>query len=287
MGRAAHWPDIWLVVLGSIILLAWWLLARDSGGSMVSPFCSSDTLWAAPLSVRLDLALMLVSPAQLASGSAVMIAAMMPPLIIAPLRHVRDRSFARQRARATILFTAGYGVVWMIVVVVLQLIAVAARWAAPAPLLCFGLAVATAILWQVSPTKQWCLNRCHRRPHLAPFGAAADRDAFDFGLTNGASCAGSCWALMLLTLLISQGQILGMIAVTLFVFAERLESPARLKWRWRGPGRALRIAVAQVRMRLTTARATEDVVTPVDDSYLVATMAHRDIMRMVTASSPL
>jgi predicted metal-binding membrane protein len=272
MGRAAHWPDIWLVVLGSIILLAWWLLARDSGGSMVSPFCSSDTLWAAPLSVRLDLALMLVSPAQLASGSALMIAAMMLPLIIAPLRHVRDRSFARQRARATILFTAGYGVVWMIVAVVLQLIAIAARWAIPAPLLCFGPAVATSILWQVSPTKQLCLNRCHRRPHLAAFGAAADRDAFDFGLTNGASCAGSCWALMLLTLLISQGQILGMIAVTLFVFAERLESPARLKWRWRGPGRALRIAVAQVRMRLTTARATEDVVTPVDDSVFGRTL---------------
>jgi predicted metal-binding membrane protein len=251
MGRTAPWPDLWLIVLGSIILFAWWLLARDSGGSMASAFCSSDTLWALPLSVRLNLALMLVSPAQLASGSALMIAAMMLPLIIAPLRHVRDRSFARQRARATILFAAGYGVVWIIAAIVLQLIVVAARWAAPAPLLCFGLAVATAILWQVSPAKQWCLNRCHRRPHLAAFGAAADRDAFDFGLSNGAWCAGSCWALMLLALLIGQGQILGMIAITLFVFAERLESPARPKWRWRGPGRALRIAVAQARMRLT------------------------------------
>jgi predicted metal-binding membrane protein len=160
----------------------------------------------------------------------------------------------------------------MIAAVVLQLIAFVARWAAPAPLLCFGLALVTAILWQVSPTKQWCLNRCHRRPHLAAFGAAADRDAFDFGLTNGASCAGSCWALMLLTLLIGQGQISGMIAVTLFVFAERLESPARLKWRWRAPSRALRIAVAQARMRLTTARAAEHVVTPVDDSVFGRTL---------------
>jgi len=272
MSRTAHGPDIWLVVLGSIILLAWWLLARNSGDLMMSAFCSSNTLWALPLSVRFDLALMLVSPAQIASGSALMIAAMMLPLIIAPLRHVRDRSFARQRTRATILFAAGYGVVWMIAAVVLQLIAFVARWAAPAPLLCFGLALVTAILWQVSPTKQWCLNRCHRRPHLAAFGAAADRDAFDFGLTNGASCAGSCWALMLLTLLIGQGQISGMIAVTLFVFAERLESPARLKWRWRAPSRALRIAVAQARMRLTTARAAEHVVTPVDDSVFGRTL---------------
>jgi predicted metal-binding membrane protein len=252
MGRAAHWPDIWLVVLGSIILLAWWLLAHDSGGSMVSAFCSSGTLWALPQSVRLNLALMLVSPAQLASGSALMIAAMMLPLTITPLRYVRDRSFARRRPRATILFAAGYVVVWMIASIVLQLIAFAARWAAPAPLLCFGVAVATVTVWQVSPTKQWCLNRCHRRPHLAAFGTAADRDAFGFGLTNGASCAGSCWALMLATLLVDQGRILAMIGVTLFVFAEQLESPAPLKWRWRGPSRALRIIAAQARMRLAS-----------------------------------
>ena len=125
MGRAAHWPDIWLVVLGSIILLAWWSLAHDS--AMVSAFCSPGTLRALPQSVRLNLALLLVSPAQLASGSALMVAAMMLPLTITPLRYVRDRSFARRRARATILFAAGYGVVWMIAVVVLQLIAAAAQ----------------------------------------------------------------------------------------------------------------------------------------------------------------
>src|SRR5262249_6641705 len=214
MGRAAHWPDIWLIVLGSIILFAWWSLAHDS--AIVSAFCSSDTLRALPQSVRLNLALVLLSPAQLASSSVLMIAAMMLPLTITPLRYVRDRSFARRRARATILFAAGYVVVWMIASVVLQLIAFAARWAAFAPPLCLGLAIATAIIWQVSPAKQWCLNRCHRRPHLAAFGTAADRDAFGFGLTNGASCAGSCWALMLATLLVGQGHVLAMLGVTLF-----------------------------------------------------------------------
>jgi len=248
MGRAAHWPDIWLVVLGSIILLAWWSLAHDS--TMVSAFCSPGTLRALPQSVRLNLALLLVSPAQFASGSALMVAAMMLPLTITPLRYVRDRSFARRRARATILFAAGYVVVWMIASVGLQLIAFAAQWAAFAPLPCFALAVATAIIWQVSPAKQWCLNRCHRRPHLAAFGTAADRDALGFGLTNGASCVGSCWALMLATLLVGQGHVLTMIGVTLFVFAEQLEGPVPLKWRWRGPSRALRIIAAQARMRL-------------------------------------
>jgi predicted metal-binding membrane protein len=106
------------------------------------------------------------------------------------------------------------------------------------------------VAWQISPAKQWCLNRCHRKPQLAAFGAAADRDAFGFGLSNGASCIGACWALMLLMLVVDHGHLLVMAGVTLFVLAERLENPAPLAWRWRGPDKALRIIMAQARMRL-------------------------------------
>jgi len=255
MGRAARRPDAWLVVLGSTSLVAWSVLALDGRGLTPPVFCAAGVLRAVPLSVTFDLALLFNSPAQLASGWALMVAAMMSPLIIAPLRHVRDRSFARRRARAMLLFVAGYMAVWMVAGVGLQAVALAARSAAPAPPAWLGLAAATAIVWQISPAKQWCLNRCHRRPHLAAFGAAADRDAFDFGLTNGASCAGACWALMLLTLFAGAGHLLGMIAVTLFVFGERFESPAPLAWRWRGAGKALRIISAQARMRLAPWRS--------------------------------
>jgi predicted metal-binding membrane protein len=254
MGSAARRLDAWLVVLGSTSLVAWSVLALDGSGLTLPAFCSAGTLWGAPLSVSFDLALVFNSPAKLASGWTLMVAAMMAPLVVAPLRHVRDRSFARRRTRAMLLFVAGYMAVWMVVGVGLQAMALAARWAVPDPLVCLGVAAAAAMWWQVSPAKQWCLNRCHRRPHLAAFGAAADRDAFDFGLMNGASCAGACWALMLLTLLAGFGNVLGMIAVTLFVFAERLDSPGPLAWRWRGLGKALRIATAQARMRLAPRR---------------------------------
>jgi predicted metal-binding membrane protein len=250
MRRAARWPDAWLIGLASTSLVAWSMLALDGRGLTLPAFCSAGMLRAVPLSVSFDLALVFNSPAQLAAGWALMLAAMMSPSVIAPLRHVRDRSFAQRRARAMLLFVAGYGAVWMIAGVGLLAAALAVRWAAPAPLLCFGLAAAMATLWQVSPAKQWCLNRCHRQPHLAAFGATADREAFDFGLTNGASCAGACWALMLLTFFAEQAHVLAMILVTLFVFAERLESPAPLQWRWRGAGKALRIISAQARMRL-------------------------------------
>jgi hypothetical protein len=36
----------------------------------------------------------------------------------------------------------------------------------------------------------------------------------------------------------------------LFIAAERLEGPAPLAWRWRGLGKAVRIATAQAQMRL-------------------------------------
>ena len=49
---------------------------------------------------------------------------------------------------------------------------------------------------------------------------------------------------MLPTLLIRQGQLPAMIAVTLFSLAESLEDPAPLAWRWRGGAKALRIIVA-------------------------------------------
>ena len=250
MGPVARRPDAWLVVLGSASLVAWSVLALDRSDLTLPAFCSAGTAWPVPLSVAFNLALVFNSPAKLASGWALMIIAMMSPLVIAPLRHVGARSFARRRARAMVLFVAGYMAMWMIAGVGLQALALAARWAEPAPLVYLAFAAVTATLWQVSPAKQWCLNRCHSRPHLTAFGAAADRDAFDFGLTNGAACAGACWALMLLPLLVGHGHVLGMIAVTLFVFAERLERPAPLAWRWRGPGKALRIAAAQARILL-------------------------------------
>ena len=172
-----------------------------------------------------------------------MLAAMMLPVVAAPLRYVRYRSFARRRARAMLLFVVGYFAVWMAAGVVLQAVALAALTVEPLPRVGLGLAI--AVVWQVSPAKQWCLNRCHRRPQLAAFDVAADRDAFNFGLTNGASCVGACWALMLLMLLAGDGQFLAMIAMTLLVFAERLETPAPLAWRWRGPGKAWRMLIAQ------------------------------------------
>lgn len=179
----------------------------------------------------------------LAAGWVLMSAAMMTPMLIAPVRHVRNSSFARRRARAIALFVAAYAAVWMAAGCVLLALAVDTRVTA--------LTVAiVALVWQLSPIKQRCLNRCHAHSELAAFGPAAHLSALRFGCTHGIWCVGSCWAMMLLPLLVTRGHILLMAAVSLWLIAERFERPFPPCWRWRGPATALRIAVVQTRMLL-------------------------------------
>lgn len=242
MERAAYWPDTWLAPFGATILIAWVVLAFGGSVFPLPAFCSAEG--ALPLSVSLDLARVSNSLVQLLLGWVLMTVAMMLPLALLPLSHVRARSFVRRRTRSMLLFVLGFIAIWMVVGVILAMAAWLLRWAVPAAFTSIGLAVAFALAWQVSPAKQWCLNRCHQRPPLTAFGLAADLDAFCFGVKNGAACAGACWALMLPMLLIGQGQLVAMIAVALFGLAESLERPAALTWGWRGGGKALRILAA-------------------------------------------
>jgi predicted metal-binding membrane protein len=233
--------ELWLVLLTVANAAAWLWLAQAEGGLMMPAICMVGM----PRSSLDSLALVLSinSPARLALGWLLMVTAMMLPMIIAPLQHLRERSFARRRDRATLIFVLGYLAVWMAAGMVLQVAAIMALGilATSLQVFCFGGAI--ALVWQLSPVKQWSLNRCHRRPALAAFGLAADRDAFTFGVANGVACAGACWTLMLLILLVPSGHGWAMLLVGLFAFAERLESPAPLSWRWRGCGKALRIVV--------------------------------------------
>jgi predicted metal-binding membrane protein len=174
---------------------------------------------------------------------------MMGPLLIAPVRHVHQRSFARTRARAIVLFLAGYAAIWMATGVIFLTLAVPIRSVAPESWV-IALAILAALLWQFSPAKQGCLNRGHAHPELAAFGRAANVDALRFGVTHSFWCVGSCWALMLLPFLVSRGHVAAMAAVTLWLFGERIEKPMPPRWKLRSPNKAARMAAAQTRMWL-------------------------------------
>jgi predicted metal-binding membrane protein len=228
-----------VVAIGAASAAAWAALVVGDSGMIGAPICSSTWLSGAPTSMTLALAI--DPPARIAAGWLLMTVAMMAPLTMAPLVHVRWRSFARRRGSSTLLFLAGYGFAWMLAGVALETVALGVRVAAPDSAAPVAGGMLAALGWQVSPAKQVCLNRCCRRPALAAFGSVAIRDAVSFGLAQGVWCVGGCWALMLIPLLAGQMQLPAMAVVAMLVFSERLDGPARPVWAWRGPRRLLRL----------------------------------------------
>lgn len=180
-------------------------------------------------------------------GWALMLTAMMAPLLIPALRHIRARSLRSRRWRAMSLVTVAHAAVWTVGYGVLLAVASALRSVTGRADLAVLLGLAAALSWQLSPLKQYCLNRHCAHPPVSSFGAAADRDALRFGGTHAAWCLGSCWALMLVSLLAPAWHVAVMLVVSVWMWVEPLDRPERPAWRVRLPLRFLRIAGATVR----------------------------------------
>lgn len=232
----------------SLTAAAWALLVLDPGGSLAGSCCKPSSLAEGLSEPSVRMLMLHNPPASLALGWLLMLVAMMGPLIMEPIRHVLDRSFANRRRRAVSLFVFGYAGVWMAAGALVLPIGLIAHLFYPtsfAPAIAGG---ALAFVWQSSPAKQVCLNRGHGHPALAAFGAAADYDAIRFGLSHGFWCVGSCWALMLLPELMPTGHVASMAGVTLLLLAERLGRPSPPRWRLWSIGSATRFALVRARM---------------------------------------
>jgi predicted metal-binding membrane protein len=183
----------------------------------------------------------------LLTGLALMLSAMMAPLLIPALRHVRARSLRSRRWRAVSLVAVAHAAVWTVGGIVLLAVASLLRSVTGQPDLALLLGLVAALTWQLSPLKQYCLNRHCAHPPISSFGSAADRDALRFGGTHAAWCLGSCWALMLVSLLAPAWHVAVMLVVSVWMWVEPLDRPERPAWRVRVPRRFLRIAGATVR----------------------------------------
>jgi len=230
--------------------MAWVLLLNGSDIARMPAHCPTMSAGAMPLSASFRMLLTMNPPASLAAGWALMLVAMMPPVLMAPVLYIRLCSFAHRRARSTALFITGYAAIWMALGGVLVGIELAVKSIALPRFVPAAGVVLLALIWQFSPVKQRCLNRCHAHPNLAAFGFAADFDALSFGVTHGIWCAGSCWALMLCPMLLPHGHIAAMAGAAALIFSERLEQAMPPCWRWRGLGKVTRIVVAQAQIRL-------------------------------------
>lgn len=190
------------------------------------------------------------SPRAITAGWVLMLIAMMGPLTIPALHHIRFTSLARRRVRAIAMFVAGYGAIWLAYGFLFGAIERMSLSVAQASYVPATFAVFAALVWQASPYKQICLNRCHENRPIAVFGFEADLDVLRFGLTHGVWCVGGCWALMLFPMLLPEGHLAAMIAIAMLVYCERLEDPALPRWQLRGLGRASRIVIARLRLGL-------------------------------------
>jgi predicted metal-binding membrane protein len=235
-----------LLLVGAI---AWALLVMHPGGLKLQCHGVRHT--------SLDGLLTHNPPGELAAGWALMLVAMMVPLMTAPIHHVRLRSFAHRRMRATALFLLGYGGLWMLAGFVLTMLALLVPSWVENPLVAASAATAVVVAWQASPFKQACLNQLHAHRELAAFGLAADLDVLRFGLEHGFWCVGSCWGLMFLPMLFPDAHLVGMAFVTLWMWAEQLNTPASPAWAMRFPAKAARALIAQMRLRVQARPSTE------------------------------
>lgn len=168
---------------------------------------------------------------------------MMLPSVLAPIWHICDRSFPHRKLRGAAIFGVAYIMPWMALGI--AFIPIMTYHLSIWPL--FAIAIAAALVWQFSPVKQHCLNRCHSLPPLRAFGWTADFDVIRFGLGHGLACVAACWALMLVAMTLPTGRLVGMSVVALWIFGEKLERPEEPCWRLRAPKKIGRVIAFKLR----------------------------------------
>lgn len=236
-----------LVVLG-ISVLVWVLLLVNPGHILGMQHCHvSDS---GPSKASFQMLLKMNPVSSLLLGWGLMVVAMMLPALILPIQYVYSRTLKRRRFWSALLFVFGYIAAWMIAGIFMTAAILGLHVLMPnsyLPAIAVGV---TALIWQFSPAKQQCLNGGHDHWVLAAFGWAANRDALMFGITHGAWCVGSGWALMLFPMLLPGGHNFAMIVVTFIMVSEHFEHPQMPRWRINFRGKLFRIIAAQTQIKI-------------------------------------
>lgn len=225
----APWPTLFALAGCGLILSV-----QSSGNATLPAFCGAGAPWlqvASSWSDALHLALAFNPPAGLLADWALMLLAMMPPLLAMPLMHVCWSSLPRRRVRALACFALGYAFVWLAAGPVLIALAVLLRLIAGGTTPAFVIALLIATVWSASPWQRDALNHGHRMRRIGLFGLAADRECLTFGLIHAAWCVASCWAWMLVPLAAGPWHIAAMILAGAAMLSERLAIPDRPRWR--------------------------------------------------------
>ena len=190
-------------------MIAWFVLAALSGVTSERSLCLAPRATVTDSLLAYVLAgFATVEPIKMAGEWALMIVAMMCPLVIPHVGHVAARSFADQQNSVAGVFLGGYAAVWFAAAAAASIILISIH--ALLEFLSLGsvaglIGCLIAATWQISAAKRRALNRCHGTLPLRAFGSAANRDALRFGITQGGRCVASCIPVMVLPLLAGLG----------------------------------------------------------------------------------
>jgi predicted metal-binding membrane protein len=233
------------------VITACWLYLLAGAGTGMHPH-EMAVLASSQMSMEPSIPGMLMSPVTWTPGYGLlmfsmwwlmMIAMMLPSAAPMVLLHaaVTRKGFARpedaepnapsHRLRsATTAFIAGYLVMWG----TFSLVAVIAQWALErgellsdvmmptSSFLSSGLLLAAGF-WQLTPLKTVCLRHC-RSPisFLSTHWRPGVGGAFRMGIEHGVFCLGCCWFLMALLFYGGVMNLIWIIGLALFVFAEKM-----------------------------------------------------------------
>lgn len=224
------------IALAAATALAWVGIVSWTPGS-----AAMDDMAMAPLSSVAALGLFLLM------WTIMMVAMMFPaalPMVLIFHRVSNDRRQKGLAAVPTWVFVAGYLAVWAAfgvafygVEAVLRGLAGAGSGTARLPATVAALAFLAAGVYQLTPLKSVCLQRCRSPMGFVMFhwrkGIAG---AVGMGVIHGAYCLGCCWALMVILLGVGVMNLAWMGLLTLLIFVEKVLPAGALVGRVVGGG---------------------------------------------------
>lgn len=152
-----------------------------------------------------------------------MVVAMMVPITLPAVRYVGLNSMRSRRQRAMALYTAVYVGVWVLFgIAALGTHHLLSVHLGAGDRVLLALALAVAACWQLTRAKRRALFACGRTVPLPPTGRRADEGCIRFALLQAWRCVRSCWAIMLVMVVVGHSSLAWMVALTALVVAEEL-----------------------------------------------------------------
>lgn len=150
---------------------------------------------------------------------AVMVVAMMLPLVRSQARWLAFRSLRERRQAAVAAFVLSFVLAWVAAGAVLLAVLTSVR----GDLAALAAALAVAAAWQVALPRRRILRRCGAMRAPAIRGPQAVADWLRSGASSGARCVMTCWALMAPMAIVHHPAVMGCAAYV--AFAERSRAP--------------------------------------------------------------